>query len=58
MDLKRKGKTVIVSSHDPVFLDFSETIFLLKDGTLVDTKIIPPPLAPACGRQEGGKGGI
>ena len=46
MDLKRKGKTIIVSSHDPVFLDFSETIFLLKDGKLVDTKIIPnPPLA-------------
>jgi putative ABC transport system ATP-binding protein len=42
MDLKKKGKTIIISSHDPVFLDFSETIFLLKDGNLVDTKIIPP----------------
>ena len=36
MDLKSKGKTIIVSSHDPVFLDYSETIFLLKDGRLMD----------------------
>lgn len=42
MDLKRRGKTIIVSSHDPVFLDFSEITFLLKDGRLIDTKIIPP----------------
>ncbi len=34
--LKSRGKTIIVSSHDPVFLDYSETIFLLKDGRLVD----------------------
>lgn len=34
-DLKRKGKTIIVSSHDPIFLDFSETIFFLKDGNLM-----------------------
>jgi putative ABC transport system ATP-binding protein len=36
MDLKRRGKTIIVSSHDPVFLDYSETTFLLKDGRLVN----------------------
>lgn len=36
MDLKRKGKTIIISSHDPVFLDYSETTFLLKDGRLMD----------------------
>ena len=36
MDLKSKGKTIIVSSHDPVFLDYSETTFLLKDGRLMD----------------------
>ena len=36
MDLKSKGKTIIVSSHDPVFLDCSETIFFLKDGRLVN----------------------
>jgi putative ABC transport system ATP-binding protein len=36
MDLKGKGKTIIVSSHDPVFLDYSETMFLLKDGKLID----------------------
>ena len=36
MDLKSKGKTIIVSSHDPVFLDYSEMIFLLKDGRLMD----------------------
>jgi len=34
--LKNKGKTIIVSSHDPVFLDYSETVFLLKDGRLTD----------------------
>jgi putative ABC transport system ATP-binding protein len=34
-DLKKKGKTIIVSSHDPIFLDFSETIFFLKDGNLM-----------------------
>jgi putative ABC transport system ATP-binding protein len=34
MDLKSKGKTIIVSSHDPVFLDYSETTFLLRDGKL------------------------
>jgi ABC-type lipoprotein export system ATPase subunit len=33
MDLKSKGKTIIVSSHDPVFLDYSETTFLLKMGS-------------------------
>jgi putative ABC transport system ATP-binding protein len=38
MDLKSKGKTIIVSSHDPVFLDFSETTFLLKDGRLINTE--------------------
>ncbi len=36
MDLKSNGKTIIVSSHDPVFLDYSEMTFLLKDGSLVD----------------------
>lgn len=36
MDLKKKGKTIIVSSHDPIFLDFSETIFFLKDGILIN----------------------
>jgi putative ABC transport system ATP-binding protein len=35
MDLKSRGKTIIVSSHDPVFLDYSETTFLLKDGKLI-----------------------
>ena len=38
MDLKSKGKTIIVSSQDPVFLDFSETTFLLKDGRLINTE--------------------
>jgi len=36
MDLKRKGKTIVVSSHDPIFLNYSETIFLLKDGRLIN----------------------
>jgi putative ABC transport system ATP-binding protein len=36
-DLKRRGKTVIVSSHDPIFLDYGETIFFIKDGNLVDS---------------------
>ncbi len=35
MDLKQRGKTIIVSSHDPVFLDYSEMTFLLKDGKLM-----------------------
>ena len=34
--LKKRGKTIIISSHDPVFLDYGETIFLLKDGRLTD----------------------
>lgn len=34
-DLKRKGKTLIISSHDPLFLDYCETIFHLKDGILL-----------------------
>ena len=38
LELKRKGKTIIVSSHDPVFLDYSQTIFLLKDGRHINTK--------------------
>jgi putative ABC transport system ATP-binding protein len=38
LELKRKGKTIIVSSHDPVFLDHSETIFLLKDGRHINTE--------------------
>jgi putative ABC transport system ATP-binding protein len=37
-DLKKRGKTIIVSSHDPIFLDYSETTFLLKDGSLMDIK--------------------
>jgi putative ABC transport system ATP-binding protein len=36
MDLKRRGKTIIVSSHDPIFLDYSEMTFLLKDGRLMN----------------------
>ena len=35
-ELKSKGKTIIVCSHDPVFLGHSETILLLKDGRLVN----------------------
>ena len=35
-DLKGKGKTIIVSSHDPVFIDYGETIFFLKDGKLAN----------------------
>jgi len=35
MDLKAKGKTVIVCSHDPIFLNCSETTFLLTNGKLV-----------------------
>lgn len=38
MDLKRKGKTVIVSSHDPIFLDYGETIFFLKEGYLMNVE--------------------
>jgi ABC-type lipoprotein export system ATPase subunit len=38
MDLKKKGKTIIVSSHDPVFLDYSEMTFLLKDGRLMNVE--------------------
>lgn len=38
MDLKRKGKTIIVSSHDPIFLDYGETIFFLKDGYLLNVE--------------------
>ncbi len=38
MDLKRKGKTIIVSSHDPIFLDYGETIFSLKDGYLINVE--------------------
>ena len=37
-DLKTKGKTIIISSHDPIFLDYCETIFLLKDGNLIDRR--------------------
>lgn len=36
MDLKKRGKTIIVSSHDPIFLDYSEMTFFLKDGKLMD----------------------
>lgn len=36
MDLKNKGKTIIVSSHDPIFLDYGETVFFLKDGRLTN----------------------
>ncbi len=36
MGLKRKEKTIIVSSHDPVFLDYGETTFFLKDGRLMN----------------------
>jgi putative ABC transport system ATP-binding protein len=38
IDLKSKGKTIVVSSHDPVFLDFSEITFLLKDGRHMTTE--------------------
>ncbi len=37
MDLKRKGKTIIVSSHDPIFLDHCDDTFFLKDGNLVES---------------------
>ncbi len=36
VDLKRQGKTIIVSSHDPIFLDYCDGTFFLKDGNLVN----------------------
>lgn len=36
VNLKKQGKTIIVSSHDPVFLDYCEDTFFLKDGNLVE----------------------
>ena len=36
-DLKGKGKTIIVSSHDPIFLDYCDGTFFLKDGNLVES---------------------
>lgn len=38
MDLKRKGKTIIVSSHDPVFLGWCETAFHLREGRLMSAE--------------------
>jgi putative ABC transport system ATP-binding protein len=38
MGLKSKGKTIIVCSHDPIFLSYCETTFLLKDGRLMNVE--------------------
>ncbi len=38
IDLKNKGKTMIVSSHDPVFIELSEIIFHLKNGNLAEVE--------------------
>ncbi len=37
VELKRQGKTIIVSSHDPIFLDYCDGTFFLKDGNLVNS---------------------
>lgn len=37
IDLKRQGKMIIVSSHDPIFLDYCDDTFFLKDGHLVES---------------------
>jgi putative ABC transport system ATP-binding protein len=37
VELKRQGKTIIVSSHDPIFLDYCDETFFLKDGNLVNS---------------------
>jgi putative ABC transport system ATP-binding protein len=36
-DLKQKGKTILVATHDPVFRDFAEVLFYLKKGKLEET---------------------
>lgn len=33
------GKTVILVTHDPTYLDIAHRVFFIKDGKLVDTKI-------------------
>jgi len=36
-DLKQKGKTILIATHDPVFQDLAEALFYLKRGTLQET---------------------
>lgn len=35
----RLGKTVILVTHDPTYLDIAHRVFFIKDGRLVDTKV-------------------
>lgn len=35
----RLGKTVILVTHDPTYLDIAHRVFFIKDGKLVDTKV-------------------
>ena len=35
----RLGKTVILVTHDPTYLDIAHRVFFVKDGRLVDTKV-------------------
>jgi putative ABC transport system ATP-binding protein len=37
-ELKREGKTLIISSHDPVFRNHGDTVFRLDRGRLVDVR--------------------
>jgi len=37
IELKKQGKTIIVSSHDPIFLNYCDGTLSLKDGNLVES---------------------
>lgn len=35
----KSGKTVILVTHDPTYLDVANRVFFIKDGQLIDTKV-------------------
>jgi putative ABC transport system ATP-binding protein len=37
VDLKQKGKTILIATHDPIFQEKAEALFYLKKGKLLET---------------------
>lgn len=44
-DLKKKGKTVFVITHDETYFDCADTVIMLKDGQLLESHLLHDQLA-------------
>jgi len=51
----RLGKTVILVTHDPTFLDIAHRVFFIKDGKIIDVKVNENVRTEICSEEEQNK---